>query len=218
MSGTTGNAGNSGNEPTGGTQTDKGTPPETNNNGAGDDDKGTPTPPMSTEALERYISERVAKATEAFNKEKSGLEKIIAQMKKEKMTDEQIREQERKDREKEIADREKAIKAKENKLFALEQIKTLGLDKGGVAALELADLVIADTDEEMTKRAKTLDTLVKALVKEQVDKTFKTNGRNPSGGDGGADKEKPENSLAKKLGEQAAERNKQAKTVLDYYK
>ena len=204
---------------TGGVQANTGSPtPAANNSGTGGDNNRAPEQMMSTEAIERYVSERVEKATAAFNKEKSGLEKIIAQMKKEKMTDDQIREQERKDHEKEIAEREKAIKAKENKLFALEQIKTLGLDKGGVAALELADLIIADTDEEMTKRAKTLDSLVKALVKEQVDETFKKHGRNPSGGEAGAGNAQPENSLAKKLGEQAAKRNELSKKVLDYYK
>lgn len=187
---------------------------ENNENGSTD----VQTTEMSNEALDKYIGEKVAKKTATLKDENVALKKAIEQMKKEKMTDDQIKEHERKEYEKELAEREKAIKARENKSFALEQINELGLGKGGVAALELADLIIADTDEEMTKRAKTLDSLVKALVKEQVDETFKKHGRNPSGGEAGAGNAQPENSLAKKLGEQAAKRNELSKKVLDYYK
>ena len=179
---------------------------------------GIPSAAMSTEALDKYINERVVQATAALNKEKSSLQKALDKANRENKSAEEIRDIENQRRENELAEREREIKARENKIFAMEQIKKVGLDKGGIEALELADLVVADSEEDMTARVNTLSKLVKALVKSEVDETFKLHGRNPGSGDSGAGKEKPENTLAKKLGEQAAERNKRAQSVLDFYK
>lgn len=214
--GTTPSAGGAQNDPNGGVGA--GTNTGTGNGAGNGDGKQAPNTPLSTEALDKYINERVARATEALNREKSNLQKALDKANKANKSADEVRELENQRRENELAEREREIKARENKIFAMEQIKKAGLDKGGVAALELADIIVADTEDEMIGRVNSLSNLVKALVKSEVDETFKKHGRNPGSGDGGAGKGKPENALAKKLGEQTAARNKQARTVLDYYK
>lgn len=173
---------------------------------------------LSTEAIDKYVDQKVKQATEKYAKEKAALEKKITAMEKANKTESELQELERKKKETEFAEREKALLDKEHKMYALEQVKELGLDKGGITALELADFITADSEEEMANRAKRFGTLVKGLVEAEVKETFKTHGRYPNVSDSGKGGDKPSKTLAETLGEQAAARNKAAQDVLKYYK
>ena len=57
-----------------------------------------------------------------------------------------------------------------------------GLDDGSDVSLELVDFVLAKETSEIDARIQAFDKLLKKLVKAEVDKTFRANGRNPQSG------------------------------------
>lgn len=183
-------------------------------------EKGTEKPnqpekPTTADAIEKYAQSQVDKAIAQYKKDNAALQATIDKLNKDKMTDDEVKQLELDKKEKELREREKTIKDGENRNYALEAIKKAGLDKGGLNALKLVDFVVADEQKDIDERVKAFDELLKAFVKEEVDGVFKKNGRNPNAGAGsGANNE---NSIAQKLGERAAARNKQTNDVLSHY-
>ena len=168
--------------------------------------------------IEKLIQQAVDRATNKLGNDNKALRNKLEKLQKEKLTEDELKELEIKNKEAEIAQREAAILEKENRLYAIKAIKEAGLDDGSDMSLQLVDFVIADKTEDIDARVKTFNTLFKAFVKREVDKTFKDSGRNPNGGQQSAgDKEKKDNSIAAKLGKVAAETNKQSQTVLNHY-
>lgn len=166
--------------------------------------------------LDKYIQSQIDKGLAAARKELADTKKALEALQKEKLTDDEVAELERKKHEKELADREKAVTDKENRYFAIKAIKDAGLDDGSDKALALVDLVVTgneDTEETITAKVKAVGEYISAVVAVKVDERFKNNGRNPNGSnDGGDDKDK--DSIAVQLGKQKAEQNKKANDVL----
>lgn len=166
--------------------------------------------------IEKLIQRAVDRATNKLGNENKNLREQLENFKKEKLSDDELKELAIKDREAEIAKREAALLEKENRLFAIKAIKEAGLDDGSQMSLDLVDFVMAEKTEDITKKVNTFKTLVNSFVKSEVDKTFKENGRKPIGGQSTGDKN-DKSSVAAKLGKVTAETNKKSQEVLNQY-
>lgn len=141
--------------------------------------------------LEKKIQQAVDRATNKLGNENKTLREQLDKLKKEKLTAEELQKLEDEEREKDLAEREAAVKAAENKLYAVKAIKKAGLDDGSEAALEILALVNAGDEATIDSNIKALKALVDKLVKAEVEKTFKGNGRNPERGAGGGADDNP---------------------------
>lgn len=168
------------------------------------------------DTVKKLISDAISEATKDLIKDRDSLKEQIKELSRKGLTPEQIAELDKKDKEDEQNKREAELTERENRFYALTAIKDAGLDNGDKTALELINLVMGKDQKEIDANVKTLDSLVKRMVKAEVDKTFKDNGRSPKGGDDSDDKDK-DNAIAKKLGKRAADANKRARGVLDMY-
>lgn len=136
----------------------------------------------NTPDIEKIVQTAVDRATNKLGNENKKLREQLDNLKKSKLTDEEIKQLELKTKEDEIAEREKALAEKENRLYAIKAIKTAGLDDGSDKSLELVDFVLSDNTEDIDAKIKTFSELMKKFVQSEVDKTFKENGRNPGKG------------------------------------
>lgn len=141
--------------------------------------------------IEKLIQSAVDRATNKLGNDNKQLRQTIDKMKKEKMTDEERRQYEMDEKEREIADREKALREKENRLYAIKAIKSAGLDDGSDKALELVEFVMGEDEAAIDGRVKAFAALVQKFVKGEVDKTFKSKGREPGKGSGGTGEKNP---------------------------
>ncbi len=173
---------------------------------------------ITSQAIEKIVQAKVDRITEDLGEKNADLQKQVDKLKREKMSDEEIKKLEMEEKEKSIAEKEKALLDRENKLTAINALKEVGLDDGSKDALELVDFIIADDEENIKARATTLKKLIDKRVSEEVAKTFKQNGRTPNGGTQEQDAANKETSLAQKLGKAKAAQNKTADDVLKYYK
>lgn len=145
--------------------------------------------PLDKDAIEKLIQSAVDRATNKLGNENKGLREQLEKLKKEKLTDEERAELERKQREDAIAERERALAEKENRLYAIKAVKKAGLDDGSDAALELIDFVIGKDEKDTDARVEAFSKLFKAMVKQEVERTFKSKGGTPGkGSDGGTEK------------------------------
>lgn len=165
--------------------------------------------------IEKLIQRAVDRATNKLGNEKKKLQEQLDAIKKEKLSEEEIKKLELADKEAEIADREAKLAEKESRLFALKAIKEAGLDDGGSNALELVDFVMSDNEETTKARVRVFSDLVKKMVAAKVDETFKSNGRNPE--KGGTGESNTTNTMAARIGKISADRNEAATKVLNHY-
>lgn len=151
------------------------------------DDPNKKTDPDDTEKLlEKRIQQAVDRATNKLGNDNKQLREELEKLRKEKLTAAELKELEDAEKEKDLAEREAAVKAAENKMYAVKAIKKAGLDDGSEAALDILALVVGADEATTESNIKALKALVDKLVKAEVEKTFKDNGRNPEGGAGGA--------------------------------
>lgn len=136
--------------------------------------------------LEKKIQQAVDRATNKLGNDNKQLREELEKLRKEKLTAAELKELEDAEKEKDLAEREAAVKAAENKLYAIKAIKKAGLDDGSEAALEILALVGGNDEATIDANIKALKAVIDKLVKAEVDKTFKGNGRNPEKGAGGA--------------------------------
>lgn len=169
--------------------------------------------------LEKIIQSRVDRLMADERKKTANLEKELKKLRKEKMSDDELKKLEMDEKEKALAEKTRLITEKENRIFAIQAIKTAGLDDGGDTSA-LVDLVIAGSDiseDSITERITAIKGFIDKRVAAEVDKTFKGNGRNPDGSGSGSGDDKSKDSVAERLGKQRAEQNKKANDVLNYY-
>lgn len=166
---------------------------------------------------ETLIQKAVDRATNKLGNENKNLRKQIEDLKKANLSDSELKQLEIQEKEKEIADREQRLMEKENRLIAIKAIKEIGLDDGSDASLALVDFVMAEDEAGIKDRVKTFDALVKRIVKAEVDKVFKTNGRNPGKGSTATETDANKDTIAVRLGQNTAKANKAAQNTLDYY-
>lgn len=141
--------------------------------------------------LEKKIQQAVDRATNKLGNDNKALREELEKLRKEKLTAAELKALEDEEKEKALADREAAVKAAENKMYAVKAIKKVGLDDGSETALDILALVNAGDEETIDKNIAALKALVDKLVKAEVAKTFKENGRVPDKGAGGADTDNP---------------------------
>lgn len=175
------------------------------------------TAPLTTEAIEKLIQSRVDKITADLGKKNSTLQKELDKMKREKLSEEEVRNLEIADKEKALAEKEQALLERENKLYAIKAMKEIGLDDGSQQSLELLDFVMGDNEKTIKERVKTFKSLVDRFVTAKVEQTFKANGRVPNGGTNSNGGEKAKNNIAAELGKRAAETAKKSNEILNYY-
>lgn len=137
-------------------------------------------PVIDDERLEKLIQAKVDKITSKLGKDKAVLQKKYENLKKEKMTGEELKQLELSEKEQEIAERERALMEKENRLYAIKAIKSAGLDDGSDKSLELVEFVLSDDTDEIDNRVKAFGELVKKFAQSEIDKKFKDNGRTPN--------------------------------------
>lgn len=143
------------------------------------------------EKLEKLIQAKVDRLTARLGKEKADLQKEVDKLKREKLSDEEIKQLEISEKEKALAERERALLDKENRLYAIKAIKAAQLDDGSDKSLELVDFVMSDDTETIDKRVKAFGDLVRKFVTSEVDKKFKSNGRTPNTGSSGGGNNNP---------------------------
>lgn len=135
---------------------------------------------IDDEKLEKLIQAKVDKITSKLGKEKADLQKQVDKLKKEKLTEDEIKQLELSEKEQAIAERERALLEKENRLYAIKAIKAAGLDDGSDKSLELVEFVLGDDTTQIDERVKAFGALVKKFAQSEIDRTFKENGRNPN--------------------------------------
>ena len=141
--------------------------------------------------LKKKIQQAVDRATNRLGNDNKKLKEELEKLRKEKLTADELKALEDEEKEKDLAEREAAVKLAENKLYAVKAIKKAGLDDGSETALDILALVNASDEESIDSNIKALKALVDKLVKAEVEKTFKGNGRKPEHGSNGVCDDNP---------------------------
>lgn len=180
----------------------------------GKDGKGLP------ENIQALIQSAVDRATNKIGNENKSLREELEKLRKEKLTDDEVKKLELEEKLKTIEAKEKEIKEKELRMFAIKAVKDAGLDDGGDTALALVDLLMGDDEASITAKTESLKSLVDKSVKSQVEQRFKASGRDMSKGgskdEGEDDSDKGEN-IAVKLAKATAENNKATQSIINHY-
>jgi hypothetical protein len=136
-------------------------------------------PDNQADRIEKLVQSAVDRATNRLGNENKQLREQLEKLKKEKLSDDELKALEILEKETALAEREKQILDKENRYYAIESIKKAGLDDGSTKSLDLIDFVMASDQSEIDKRVDAFKALVNSFVKAEVDKTFKTHGKTP---------------------------------------
>lgn len=150
-----------------------------------------PEPQPEQDDIDTLIEKAVDRATNKLGNENKALREKLEKLKKTKLSAEEIAEEERREKETALAEREAAVKAAENRMFALKQIKKIGLDSGDETAIQIVDLVMGEDEDAISENVSALKKLVDSLVAVEVDKAFKSTGRVPGKGKSGGTQNNP---------------------------
>lgn len=150
-----------------------------------------PEPQPEQDDIDKLIEKAVDRATNKLGNENKALREKLEKLKKTKLSAEEIAEEERREKETALAEREAAVKAAENRMFALKQIKKIGLDSGDETAIQIVDLVMGEDEDSISENVSALKKLVDSLVAVEVDKAFKSTGRVPGKGKSGGTQNNP---------------------------
>lgn len=150
-----------------------------------------PEPQPEPDDIEERIQKAIDRATNKLGNENKALREKLEKLKKTKLSAEEIAEEERREKETALAEREAAVRAAENRMFALKQIKKIGLDSGDETAIQIVDLVMGEDEEAISENVSALKKLVDSLVATEVDKAFKSTGRVPGKGKSGGTQNNP---------------------------
>ena len=150
-----------------------------------------PEPQPEQDDIDKLIEKAVDRATNKLGHENKALREKLEKLKKTKLSAEEIAEEERREKETALAEREAAVKAAENRMFALKQIKKIGLDSGDETAIQIVDLVMGEDEDAISENVSALKKLVDSLVAVEVDKAFKSTGRVPGKGKSGGTQNNP---------------------------
>lgn len=150
-----------------------------------------PEPQPEQDDIDKLIEKAVDRATNKLGNENKALREKLEKLKKTKLSAEEIAEEERREKETALAEREAAVKAAENRMFALKQIKKVGLDSGDETAIQIVDLVMGEDEDAISENVSALKKLVDSLVAVEVDKAFKSTGRVPGKGKSGGTQNNP---------------------------
>lgn len=186
--------------------------------GKGDDGKGKGN--GLPENIQSLIQSAVDRATNKLGNENKDLRKQLDDLRKAKLTDDEVKKLELEEKLKLLEDKEKEIKRKELEMFALKSVKELGLDDGSDTALSLVEVLMGADEESITANTKTFKTLVDKAVESQVKQRFKESGRDIGKGgseDKGDGDEGKGTDIAVELAKATAENNKNTQSILNHY-
>lgn len=173
---------------------------------------------LSNERVKALIRSAEDRVRNQMGNEAKKLRGELDAERKKNLSENEIKDLELKEREKTLADRDKALTEKENRWIAMKAIKEAGLDDGSDASLAIVDFVMAEDETAIKERVKAFDTLVKRIVESQVKAVFKANGRTPGVGTDTATNAGGENeSIAVRMGKNAAATNQKSRSILDSY-
>ena len=168
--------------------------------------------------VQKLLQSALDRERNKYGHELKELKKQLEKEKKNGMTAAELADYEKTQRERELAEREKMILDRENRYFALQEVTALGYTLGTEQTEALVSLVMAQDQRTIRKNTATLKTLVDGLVKAEVDKTFRRYGTTPNGAKNGADGgDDDKTKIASALGKAAANRKKNAQSVLNHY-
>lgn len=172
----------------------------------------------STPSLEALIQSAVDRATNKLGNENKRLQSQVEELMKQKLTDEERVELERK-QERERFEQEKAQFLEEkNKLYAITALSKAELSVESDKLETLVSLVLGTDENAINQNVKALSDVVKALVASKVEQTFKENGRNPAGSGNADNKSKDEKTaVAEQLGKVRSEQQKRSREILDKF-
>lgn len=186
-----------------------------NNSNASQSDLGA----NKTSSIEQLIQSAVDRATNKIGNENKQLRAQLDELMKQKMTDEERIELER-TQERERFEQEKAQFIQEkHQLYAITALGKADLSVESDKLETLVSLVMGADETEISNNVKALSDIVKSLVASKVESTFKENGRNPAGS-GNPDSKNKKNkgeTIAEKLGQERAEKQKKSREILDKY-
>lgn len=139
----------------------------------------------SAEEVKKLAQSIADKATAGLGKENEKLKKELDKLKKQNLTAEQLKKVEAEEKEALLAERERKVIMAENKLYAIEELKEIGLDDGSKNSLGLIDIVMDENREAIKEKIRTVNSIIKAKVKAEVEKVFKENSNAPGKASGG---------------------------------
>ena len=181
------------------------------------EDKGKDKLPENIQAL---IQSAVDRATNKLGNENKKLRESLEALRKEKLSDDEIKKLELEEKLKTIEAKEKEIKEKELRMTALKAIKDAGLDDGSDIALSLVDFLMGEDENSIKSKTDTFKSLVNKSVESQVKQRFKDSGRdmNKGGSDDKDDNDsKDDNNIAVKLAKSTSEANKATQSIINHY-
>lgn len=143
-----------------------------------------PSDPGTDPDIEKLIQSAVDRATNKLGNDNKRLRQQLEALKKTHLTAAQQAELDRQQQAEELEEERKAFQEEKNRWYALKAIKAAGLDDGSDRAMELVDFVMGADETAIDAKVKAFAGLVKKIVKDEVDKTFKQNGRTPGQGSG----------------------------------
>lgn len=173
--------------------------------------------PGAADDLDKKIQSAVDRATQKLGTENKALRDEIQKLKTANMTESEKHEAAIAERERAVQERETAITVEKNRMHAITALKNAGLDDGSTTVVDLIDLVMGEDEKAIDKNVSSLSALVKKMVAAEVDKTFKTQGRNPGKGNSSGGEDKNKNEFVTELGKKTAEAQKKSRSVLDLY-
>lgn len=136
--------------------------------GDGDDNAQNQNAKLSTEALDKLIQSRVDKITADLGKKNATLQKELDNLKKAKLSDEEIKNLEIADKEKALTEKEQALLERENRLYAIKAIKEAELDDGSDLSLELIDFVMGEDENAINDKVKAFKALLIDLLLQKL--------------------------------------------------
>lgn len=191
------------------TQTDTSTTPV----GQTDEGANTTGDNVVTPDINDLIQRAVDRATNKLGNDNKKLKEQLDKVHREKLSAEELKQLEIADREAQIAEKEALITEKENRLYALKSVKSAGIDCDD----EIIDFVMGATESDIDTKVATFKKIVDNLVKVNVDKTFKDNGRVPEKSGVTGYKNTGDANIGTTLGKASLEQNKASREALEFY-
>ncbi len=168
------------------------------------------------ERIDRLADIKAEKKLKELSKKNTALQKALEKVRKDKLSDDEIRALEIAEKEESLVAKEKELNDRELHIYALKGLKAAGLDDGSDKAFGLAELVMGESNEAIDNNIKALKEAIDTLAASRVDEAIGSHSRTPAAGgtpptgDGGA------SAIAKRAQEKAAAK-KQADSILSRY-
>lgn len=165
--------------------------------------------------VDDLIKRAVDRATNKIGNDNKKLKEQLDKVNRERLSTDELKQLEVSEREATLAMREAQIADKENRYYAIRSIKAAGLDTGDETALELVDFVMGETSEDIDTRVEAFSKLLSKFVKNNIESTFKENGRIPNKASTGTNDAQA--NIGTVLGKMSLANNTASKAALDYY-